>query len=47
MPNVDVKLPAITEKDKEDILFGISQGIDYIAFLLCVPGKQCARSRNF
>lgn len=31
MPNVDVKLPAITEKDKEDILFGISQGIDYIA----------------
>ena len=31
VPNVDVKLPAITEKDKEDILFGISQGIDYIA----------------
>lgn len=31
VPNVCVKLPAITEKDKEDIVFGISQGIDFIA----------------
>ena len=31
VPNVDVKLPAITEQDKKDILFGISQGIDFIA----------------
>lgn len=31
VPNVRVNLPAITEKDKADVLFGISQGIDYIA----------------
>ncbi|HIX30062.1 MAG TPA: pyruvate kinase [Candidatus Blautia stercoravium] len=31
VPNVNVKLPAITEKDKADILFGIEQGIDFIA----------------
>ena len=31
VPNVSVKLPAITEKDKEDIIFGIEQGIDFIA----------------
>lgn len=31
VPNVAVNLPAITEKDKQDILFGIRQGIDYIA----------------
>ena len=31
VPNVQVKLPAITEKDREDILFGISQDIDFIA----------------
>lgn len=31
VPNVKVKLPAITEKDKEDILFGIQQDIDFIA----------------
>ena len=31
VPNVKVNLPAITEKDKEDILFGIRQNIDFIA----------------
>ncbi len=31
VPNVKVKLPGITEKDKEDILFGIDQGFDFIA----------------
>ena len=31
VPNVKVKLPAITEKDKEDIVFGIQQNIDFIA----------------
>ncbi len=31
VPNVRVKLPGITEKDKEDILFGIQQEFDYIA----------------
>ena len=31
VPNVKVKLPALTEKDKADILFGIEQGFDFIA----------------
>ena len=31
VPNVEVKLPAITEQDKNDILFGIEQDIDFIA----------------
>ena len=31
VPNVPVRLPAITEKDKEDIKFGVSQDIDFIA----------------
>ena len=31
VPNVEVKLPAITEQDKNDILFGIEQRIDFIA----------------
>ncbi|MCC8065523.1 MAG: pyruvate kinase [Clostridiales bacterium] len=31
VPNVKVNLPGITEKDREDILFGIEQGIDFIA----------------
>lgn len=31
VPNVSVKLPGITEKDKQDILFGVEQDFDFIA----------------
>ena len=31
IPNVKIKLPALTEKDKADICFGIEQGFDFIA----------------
>jgi pyruvate kinase len=31
LPGVRVNLPAITEKDKQDILFGMTQEIDFIA----------------
>ncbi|AGX05802.1 MULTISPECIES: pyruvate kinase [Bacillaceae] len=31
VPGVSVKLPGITEKDANDILFGIEQGVDFIA----------------
>lgn len=31
VPGVSVKLPGITEKDQNDIIFGIGQGIDFIA----------------
>ncbi|GEN82226.1 pyruvate kinase [Sporosarcina luteola] len=31
VPGVSVQLPGITEKDQEDILFGIKEGVDFIA----------------
>ncbi|WP_107949862.1 pyruvate kinase [Lysinibacillus parviboronicapiens] len=31
VPGVSVQLPGITEKDAQDILFGIKQGVDFIA----------------
>ena len=31
LPNVEIHLPGITAKDKADIVFGIGQGIDFIA----------------
>lgn len=31
VPNVSIKLPGITEKDKKDIIFGIEQGVDFVA----------------
>lgn len=31
VPNVKISLPAVTEKDKSDIIFGIQNEVDYIA----------------
>lgn len=31
VPGISVQLPAVTAKDKEDIIFGIREGIDFIA----------------
>ncbi|RYM06921.1 pyruvate kinase [Sporolactobacillus sp. THM7-7] len=31
VPNVSINLPGMTEKDADDIVFGIGEGIDYIA----------------
>jgi pyruvate kinase len=31
LPDVNVSAPSFTKKDREDLLFGIKQGIDYIA----------------
>ncbi len=31
IPNVSLKLPSITRKDREDLLWGINHGVDYVA----------------
>ena len=31
VPNVKVNLPGITEKDAQDILFGVKNDVDFIA----------------
>lgn len=42
VPNVSVKLPSLTEKDKSDIVFGIEQGFDFIAASF-VRNAECVR----
>ena len=42
IPNVKVNLPAITEKDREDIIFGVEQGFDFIAASF-VRNADCIR----
>lgn len=31
LPNVKVSAPSFTEKDREDLMFGLKQGVDYVA----------------
>jgi pyruvate kinase len=47
VPGVTVKLPAITDKDKEDIKFGIREGVDYIAASFVRKGSDVEEMRAF
>jgi pyruvate kinase len=47
VPGVTVKLPAITDKDKEDIVFGIGEGVDYIAASFVRKGSDVEEMRAF
>jgi len=42
VPNVPIRLPAITEKDKDDIRFGAEQDVDFIAASF-VRNAECIR----
>lgn len=47
VPGVTVRLPAITDKDKEDILFGIHEQVDYIAASFVRKGSDVEEMRAF
>ncbi len=46
VPGVSVKLPGITEKDAQDILFGIEQGIDFVAASFVRTAKDVLEIRE-
>ncbi|MEW9051721.1 MAG: pyruvate kinase [Neobacillus sp.] len=46
VPGVSVNLPGITEKDTQDILFGIEQGVDFIAASFVRRGKDVLEIRQ-
>ncbi|MDO8571717.1 MAG: pyruvate kinase [bacterium] len=45
VPGVTLKTPAITAKDKKDVVFGVSQGVDYIALSFVKDAKDITRLR--
>ncbi len=46
VPGVAIKLPGITEKDAQDILFGIEQGVDFIAASFVRTAKDVLEIRE-
>lgn len=46
VPNVEINLPAITQKDVSDILFGIENGIDFIAASFIRRGEDVTEIRK-
>jgi pyruvate kinase len=47
LPGVHVNLPSITEKDKDDILFGIENDLDYIAASFTRTAEDVMKLRSF
>lgn len=47
IPGVCIPMPSITEQDKKDILFGIENGIDFIALSFVRDGQSVRCARQF
>lgn len=47
LPGVRVNLPAITEKDRHDIAFGMEQEVDFIALSFVREAKDVRELREF
>lgn len=46
LPNVDVSAPSFTEKDREDLIFGLKHGVDYVA-LSFVRTADCVKEVKY
>jgi pyruvate kinase len=47
LPGVAVSTPALTEKDKEDLAFGLEQGVDYVALSFVREATDLQLARAF
>lgn len=46
LPDVSVSIPALTEKDKEDLRFGVKQGVDYVALSFVRSARDVLELRS-
>jgi pyruvate kinase len=47
LPGVEISLPALTEKDQDDLLAGIQAGIDFVALSFVRKGEDIDELRDF
>ncbi|MEY4723504.1 MAG: pyruvate kinase [Candidatus Parcubacteria bacterium] len=45
LPTASLSIPAITEKDREDLIFGVAQGVDFIALSFVRSAKDVEELR--
>ena len=46
VPNIDIKLPSITDKDKEDLIFGCAMEVDFVAASFVRKASDIVEVRN-
>jgi pyruvate kinase len=47
LPNWDITIPSLTEKDKKDIKFGISKKVDFIAYSFVRTAEDIKKLRDY
>lgn len=47
LPNSEIKLPALTQKDKNDLIFGISKDVEYVAASFIRKADDVSQIRSF
>lgn len=47
LPGTDVSAPTLTDKDREDIRFGVSQGVDYVALSFVRGSEDIVAARTW
>ncbi len=47
VPNVSLNMPYMSKKDKDDLLFGIEQGVDFVAASFARDERDIMRMRSF
>jgi pyruvate kinase len=46
LPNLSIPIPAMTDKDREDLAFALSQGVDWVALSFVQRGSDMAELRH-
>jgi len=47
LPGTHLSLPSMSEKDKEDLIFGVESGVDYVALSFVRSAEDIRRTRRF
>jgi pyruvate kinase len=47
LPSLNLRLPSLTDKDKQDVIFGIQQGIDWVSLSFVRRGEDIQNLKQF
>ncbi len=47
LPSIPTSLPSLTDKDRDDLRFGLAQGVDYVALSFVRSAEDCRQCKNY
>ncbi|NCJ07794.1 pyruvate kinase [Synechococcales cyanobacterium C] len=47
LPSLDLRMPSLTEKDQQDLVFGVAQGVDWVSLSFVRKAEDLVQLRQF